>query len=210
MTTTTTTTTTTTVRPLPALRPNRRLKVPKQAERTLRNGIHVVVVENHEQPVVSIQLLIPGAGTAADPPGMAGLASVTAALLDKGTTTRTAAEMAEAADFIGARLGAGASSEWSSVSLTVITDFLDRGLGLMSDIVLNPTFPEDELETEKTRRISQLRLNRSQPAALVSETFTREVYGQHPYGQVQTAATIGGSVAQPAPETRCRHKRLQE
>ena len=175
----------------PAAMPVSDVEFPDYTERTLRNGARLVVVENHEQPVVSIQLVLPGAGTAAEPADMAGLASVTASLLDKGTADMTAAELAEAADFIGARLGAGASTEWGSVSLTVITDFLDRGLELMSDVVLNPTFPADELQTEKTRRISQLRLSRSQPASLATETFTTRVYGAHPYGQVPTATTIG-------------------
>ena len=175
----------------PAPLPVADVDFPEYTERTLRNGARLVVVENHEQPVVSIQLFLPGAGSASEPAELTGVASVTAALLDKGTEARTGAEIAEAADFIGARLGAGASSEWSSVSLTVITDFLDRGLDLMSDVVLHPTFPDDELDTEKTRRISQLRLSRSQAASLAAETFTREVYGSHPYGRVETAASIG-------------------
>ena len=175
----------------PAPLPVSNVDFPAYAERTLRNGARLVVVENHEQPVVSIQLLLPGAGSASEPAELTGVASVTAALLDKGTETMTGAEIAEAADFIGARLGAGASSEWSSVTMTVITDFLDRGLGLMSDVVLHPTFPEEELETEKTRRISQLRLSRSQAGSLAAETFTKEVYGSHPYGRVETATTLG-------------------
>ncbi|MBW3553357.1 MAG: insulinase family protein, partial [Gemmatimonadetes bacterium] len=175
----------------PAPLPVSDVDFPEYIERTLRNGARLVVVENHEQPVVSVQLLLPGAGSASEPAELTGVASVTAALLDKGTEGMTGAEIAEAADFIGARLGAGASSEWSSVSLTVITDFLERGLDIMSDVVLNPTFPEDELETEKTRRISQLRLSRSQAGSLAAETFTKEVYGSHPYGRVETATTIG-------------------
>ena len=175
----------------PAALPVSDVDFPDYAERTLRSGARLVVVQNREQPVVSIQLLLPAAGSVGDPAGMAGLASVTASLLDKGTGEMTAAEIAEAADFIGARLGAGASSEWSSVSLTVVKDFLDRGLELMSGLVLAPTFPEDQLETEKTRRISALRLNRSQPGILAAETFTTAIYGRHPYGQVETAETLG-------------------
>ena len=174
--------------PPPAL-PVEDVDFPDYAERTLENGAHVLVVEQHEQPVVSIQLVVPG-GSAVDPEGMAGLASVTASQLDKGTERRTAAEIAEAADFIGASLGAGASSDWSTVSLTAITDFLDEGLDLLSDIVLHPTFPQDELVTEKRRRMSRLRLQRSQPSALAQETFTRSVYGEHPYGNVETEETI--------------------
>ena len=162
---------------------------PEYTERTLSNGARLLVVRNTEQPVVSVRLLLPG-GNAADPAGMAGLASVTASQIDKGTESMTAREIAEAVDFIGARLGAGASSEWSSVSLTTITDFLDDGLGLMADVVLNPTFPTEELETEKQRRLSGLRLQKSQPGALAAEAFTHGVYGDHPYGRTESVESI--------------------
>lgn len=163
---------------------------PAYAERTLRNGARLLVVENHEQPVVSIQLLLPG-GSAADPGDRAGLASVTASQINKGTEAMNAREIAEAIDFIGARMGAGASAEWTNVSLTAITDVLADGLGIMADVVLHPTFPEDELETEKRRRISALRLERSQPGVLASEAFVRGVYGLHPYGATETVESIG-------------------
>lgn len=166
------------------------VRFPEYAEHTLQNGARLLVVENHEQPVVSIQLLLPGAGSAADPEEMAGLASLTASQLDKGTRTMTSAEIAEAVDFLGANLSASASSDWSAVSLTSITDFLDEGLGIMSDVVLNPTFPAEELESQKRRRISELRLARSQPGALAAEAFGEAVYGDHPYGQQATAETI--------------------
>ena len=173
----------------PAPAPVEDVEFPEYAERTLANGARVLVVENHEQPVVSIQLLLPG-GHAADPAEMAGVASVTASQIDKGTESMTAQEIAEAIDFIGGQLGAGASSEWTSVSLTTITDFLDDGLGIMADVVLNPTFPEDELATEKQRRISGLRLQKSQPGALASEAFMEGVYGSHPYGRSESVESI--------------------
>ncbi|MDX1674194.1 MAG: insulinase family protein [Longimicrobiales bacterium] len=162
---------------------------PEYSERTLSNGARLLVVRNPEQPVVNIQLLMQG-GSAADPAELAGLASVTASQIDKGTEAMTAREIAEAVDFIGARLGAGASSEWTSVSLTTITDFLDHGLDLMADVVLNPTFPAEELETEKRRRISSLRLQKSQPGSLAAEAFMEGVYGSHPYGRTETVESI--------------------
>ena len=162
---------------------------PEYSERTLSNGARLLVVRNPEQPVVNIQLLMQG-GSAADPAELAGLASVTASQIDKGTEAMTAREIAEAVDFIGARLGAGASSEWTSVSLTTITDFLDQGLDLMADVVLNPTFPAEELETEKRRRISSLRLQKSQPGSLAAEAFMEGVYGSHPYGRTETVESI--------------------
>lgn len=190
----------------PAPLPVQDLDFPDYEERTLRNGASLVVVENREQPVASIRLVIPG-GSAADPEGVAGLASVTASQLDKGTERMTAAELAEAADFIGANLGASASSDWSSIYLTTITDFLDEGLELLSDIVLNPTFPQDELATEKRRRMSQLRLQRSQPGALAQETFTKGVYGDHPYGDVDTEESIQAISADDLADFHRRHYR---
>ena len=174
----------------PAPLPVEDVDFPDFAERTLRNGARLIVVENHEQPVVSISLLLPGAGSAADPDGRSGLASLTASQLDKGTRNRTAAELAEASDFIGASLGAGAGTEWASASLTVVTDFLDEGLELFGDMLLNPVFPEEELATEKQRRISSLRLSRSQPGTLAQQTFMEEIYGDHPYGDFETAESI--------------------
>ena len=172
---------------------------PEYAERTLENGARLLVVENHEQPVISIQLLLPG-GTAADPADRTGVASVTASQIDKGTESRTALEIAEAIDFLGASLSASASSEWTNVSFTTITDFLDDGLGIMADVVLNPTFPVDELETEKQRRLSSLRLQKSQPGALAAEAFTEGVYGSHPYGRTESgAAGSSCSCTNPAP-----------
>jgi zinc protease len=173
----------------PAPLPVEDVDFPDYGERTLRNGATLVVVENHEQPVVTVQLVMPG-GSAADPAELPGLASVTASQIDKGTETRTATEIAEAVDFLGANLGAGASSEWTSVSLTTITDFLDEGLALMSDVVLNPTFPEDELDTEKQRRISALRLEKSQPQSLAQDAFAENVYGDHPYGRSPSPESI--------------------
>lgn len=161
---------------------------PEYAERTLDNGARLLVVENHEQPVVSIQLLLPG-GTAADP-DLSGVASITASQIDKGTESMTALEIAEAIDFLGASLGAGASSEWTNVSLTTITDFLDDGLAIMADVVLNPTFPADELETERTRRVSTLRLEKSQPGSLAADAFMEGLYGSHPYGRSPTVESV--------------------
>lgn len=165
------------------------VEFPEYTERTLGNGAQLIVVENHEQPVVSVRLILPG-GSAADPDGMAGLASVTASQIDKGTETMTALDIAEAADFIGASLAAGASSDWTAVYLTTLTDFLDEGLDLLSEVVLRPTFPESELETETQRRLSGLRLQRSQPGALAQEAFMERLYGEHPYGQTETVESI--------------------
>ncbi len=173
----------------PAPLPVQDVSFPEYDERTLSIGARLIVVENHEQPVVTVQLLMPG-GSAADPADRTGLASLTASQINKGTGSMNALELAEAVDFIGASLGAGASPEWTSVYLTTITEFLDEGLDLLSDVVLDPVFPAAELETEKQRRITALKLEKSQPSALAQRAFVEGVYGEHPYGRTATVESI--------------------
>jgi len=165
------------------------VSLPPFVEARLDNGARVIIVENHEQPVVSVNLRI-DAGTTSDPGGLTGVADFTAFLLDKGTEERSATEIAEAIDFVGGSLGAGAGDDWTSVTLTVLTEFLDTGLELMSDVVLNPTFPQDELETYRRRMLTSLQLQKSQPGSLASRRFTEAVYGTHPYGKLTTEQSL--------------------
>jgi len=169
--------------------PMRPVDFPEFHERTLRNGAKVLIVENHEQPVVSVQLLI-GSGAKHDPAGKAGVASFTASLLAKGTATRTADQIAESIDFVGGSLGATAGDDAISVGASVLTEFLDTALVLMSDIVRNPTFPEDELETERRRALSGLQANLGDPQYLAQRQFLREVYGEHPYGAMPSPESV--------------------
>src|SRR5690606_31297459 len=120
----------------------------------------------------------------------AGVASFTAWLLDKGTTTRSADEIAESIDFVGGSLSAGAGDDGISVSAGVLTEFLDTALVLMSDVVRNPTFPESELETERRRMLSALQANLGQPQYLAERQFFREIYGDHPYGAMPSPESV--------------------
>ncbi|MBI4539468.1 MAG: insulinase family protein [Gemmatimonadetes bacterium] len=162
---------------------------PAYHERKLASGAQVIVVENHEQPVVRIDLRIRG-GSAVDPRDVVGTSDLTAELLNKGTKTRTARQLAEAIDFVGGSLGAGAGTDWMSVSATALTEFLDTALVLLSDIVLNPTFPDEELEIARQRMLSALQLELSQPEALAERRFLTEVYGTHPYGKLPTPESL--------------------
>lgn len=165
------------------------LEFPPFVERTLSNGASVIVVENHEQPFASIELRI-GTGSAADPEGMTGLASMVATLLTRGTTTRSSDQIATAIDFVGGNLGVGAGPDWISVSAASPTVFLDTALVLLADVVQNPTFPESELETERRRTLSGLQVSLSQPGTLASRRFFQEVYGDHPYGAAPDPETV--------------------
>jgi zinc protease len=105
----------------PAPLPPRPVTFPAFAERKLANGAQVIVVEDHKAPIVTLSLRI-RSGAAADPAGKVGTASFTAALLDKGTTTRSALEIAESIDFVGGTLSAGANDDWTNINATVLTE----------------------------------------------------------------------------------------
>lgn len=169
--------------------PVKAVAFPTVHERTLENGARVIIVENHEQPIVSLDLRI-RSGTALDPSDKPGVAGFTAALLDKGTATRTSRQIAESIDFVGGTLGAGAGADWTNVSATGLTEFLDTALVLLSDVVLNATFPAEELEIERKRTLSGLQVELSQPQSLAARRFAREVYGEHPYGASLTPESV--------------------
>ncbi|MBI4545415.1 MAG: insulinase family protein [Gemmatimonadetes bacterium] len=173
----------------PAPLPPKPVSFPAYHERTLSNGASVILVENHEQPVVSINLRI-RSGSVSDRTDKAGVAAFAADLLDKGTRKRNARQIAESIDFVGGSLDASAGADWSSVGATVLSEFLDTALVLLSDVVLNPTFPADELETERKRTLSALQVELSQPGSLAQRRFLQEVYGRHPYGRLPTPETV--------------------
>lgn len=174
---------------LPAPGPLKPVSFPEFQERRLANGAQVIIVENHKTPVVSLSLRI-RSGSALDPADKVGVADFTAALLDKGTTTRTALELAESIDFVGGSLSAGASADWTNVNATVLTEYLDTALVLLSDVVLNPTFPESEVELYRQQMLSALQVELSQPASIASRVFMKEIYGDHPYGAAPTPESV--------------------
>jgi len=144
--------------PLPA----RDVKFPPYEIRTLPNGMQVVVVEHHEQPIVTLRLLI-RAGAASDPAKKQGVAVLTSALLDQGTTTRSAADIADTIDSIGGALATGAGTDLSYANVLVMKDSLGLGFELLSDVVRNPAFKPDELERQRGQAVSGLKVSYDDP-----------------------------------------------
>jgi zinc protease len=170
------------------------LKLPTIVKRQLTNRLPVWIVELHEVPVVQVNLLI-GAGTAADPPGKYGIASLTAAMLTEGAGARSALEVADAVDFLGADLSASSGIDSSAVRLHVPVSRLNDALPLMADVALRPTFPPEELERQRQQRLTNLLQARDDPATIASLAFSRVLYGpEHRFGTATmgTAATIKG------------------
>ncbi len=168
-------------RPLPA----RDVAFPPYELRTLENGLQVVVVRHHEQPVVSMRMIV-RAGAALDPPGKAGLATLAASLLDQGTATQSAGEMNSAIDFIGGAMGAGAGTDLTFVNVLVMKDSFEVGMRMLSDMARRPAFADEEIERQRQQAISALQVNFEDPEFVADAVFNRLVYGFHPYGQLES------------------------
>lgn len=168
-------------RPLAA----RDVTFPPYEVRTLENGLQTMAVLHHEQPVVSIRMIV-RAGSAHDPRDKAGLARLAASLLDQGTTTMTASQMADEIDFIGGAMGAGAGTDMSFVNVIVMKDSFERGLRLLSDMARQPAFAPEEIERQRQLAMSSLRVSVEDPEFVANGVFDRLVYGFHPYGMPPT------------------------
>jgi zinc protease len=171
----------------PALGPAPTLRLPQIQKRQLSNGLPVWIVELHEVPVVQVNLIVM-AGSADDPAGKYGIASLTTAMLTEGAGSRAALEIADAVDFLGADLGAGSAIDASAVRLHVPVARLADALPIMADVALRPTFPKDELERLRQQRLTNLIQARDDAATIASLAFSRVVYGpSHRFG----TATMG-------------------
>ena len=164
-------------RPLTA----REVKFPPYEMRTLPNGMQVIAVLHHEQPAVTMRLLV-RTGSIQDPAGKVGVASLTASLLDQGTTTKSAEQIADEIDFIGGALGTGSGSDLTFVNVIVMKDSFDVGMNMLSDVIRNPAFAPEEIERQKQQTISSLQVSSNDPNYVASVLLERLVYGFHPYG----------------------------
>ena len=158
---------------------------PPFKEATLPNGLAVVVIEHHEQPVVSVSLAF-RAGAIYDPAGKEGLSELAAELLSKGTATRTAEQLASTIEGVGGHLSAGSTEDFLTISVDALSDQLELVFDLLGDVTLHSTFPTSELELARTRALSALALQLSQPGVVAERFFAREIYGRNPYGRSPT------------------------
>jgi zinc protease len=166
----------------PGAKPAPKIQLPEIQKATLKNGLRVWLVEQHELPVVAMNLVIQ-AGADHDPAAQPGIASMAADLLDEGTKTRTTLQISEEIDAIGASFSTGASVDASFVTLSTLTKHLDKALSVFTDVVANPTFPEKEFVRLQKQRLTSLVQQRDQPPAIANNAFSTVLYGsEHPYG----------------------------
>lgn len=162
-----------------------KVTLPKAYETKLSNGLQVIVLEHHKLPTFNMQMVLLSGGLS-DPAHQRGAAQYTASLLREGTKSRNSRQIAEQADSLGATLtaGSGLSSITTNISTSGLIENLDQIMELFADVILNPSFPAEELNKLKTRAIAQLRLQRAQPAFLANEMFAKVMYGSHPASKV--------------------------
>jgi zinc protease len=166
----------------PAPAQPRPVSIPKPVEKTLPNGLRVIVVERKNVPLVTAMLMVKSGGEV-DPNNLAGAADMTAELLTKGTKTRTASQIAEQIEFLGGSIESGASWDFSSVTFRVMSDKLDKAMEIAADTVQNPTFAQEEIDRYKAQVLDELSVNLTQPGTLASYVTNRVVFGEDKYAR---------------------------
>lgn len=169
-------------RPAPlAVQPHFEAPVPVQKK--LKNGVRVLIVENHQVPLVAIDVRFLH-GVDADPPNRPGLAEFVADMVDEGTKSRPAAKLAEEIEDLAAHLGAGAGLESSNVHLNCLSETLPQAVDLLADVVQNPAFRPEDVERVRVLRLTALEQKRASIGALAGDEAARILFGpQHPWGK---------------------------
>ncbi|MFY9571783.1 MAG: pitrilysin family protein [Blastocatellia bacterium] len=145
----------------------------------LQNGLVLLLSENHSIPSVSINAIVL-AGSRFEVDAQAGLASLTGALLDAGTTTRTSKQIAETIEALGGRLAAFGDYQSSGVVVTLLSKDVEIGLDVVSDLLINPTFPHDKVQNEVDRRVAQIKARLDVPRTQTSDEFNEIVFKDTP------------------------------
>ncbi|MEZ5970846.1 MAG: pitrilysin family protein [Hyphomonadaceae bacterium] len=165
-------------------------RIPATSQRTLANGVRVIVAPNRALPLISADLRIASGGSS-DPADRAGLASLTGDLLTRGTATRSATDIASQIESLGASISSGAGVDSSAVSLQTRSDRVDEAFTVFADVVRNPAFASEELDRAKSQALDGLQVALSQPGSIGGFAMTRAVYGMNPYGLIASPTSIG-------------------
>lgn len=159
----------------------RPVQFPKPVEKTLPNGLRVIVVERHGTPLVTSQLLIKNGGEV-DPIEFAGLGNMVADLITKGTQKRSATDIAEAVEALGGSLYSSARWDSTRVGVDVISTKVGPAVDILADVVLHPTFKDDELERLRQQTLDDLTVELGEPGSIARYVAGRIIFGDAPYG----------------------------
>lgn len=167
--------------PPPPAQP-RSVQFPKPVEKTLANGLRVIVIERAGTPLVTAQLVIKNGGEV-DPPELAGLGNMLADLITKGTEKRTATEIAEAIEALGGSLYSSARWDSTRVGVDVMSSKVGPAVDILADVVRRPTFKEEEIERLRQQTLDDLTVELGEPGSIARYVAARVTFGDAPYGQ---------------------------
>ena len=144
------------------------------------NNMIVLIVDQPSLPIVTVNVLVK-AGAVHDPDALAGLAYMTAGMLDEGTKTRSAAQIAQQIEFIGGELATQGAQDFSTVTLRVLKKDVDLGLTILSDILMNPIFAEKDVARVRGELMGQLQGEKDEPGVIAIKAFDEIVFQGNPY-----------------------------
>lgn len=158
------------------------VRLPPVTPATFENGLRVQVAEYHELPLVEFYLMV-GAGAAQDPVGKEGLAALTAGTLRRGAGKRSAEDLARAIEFLGGRIDAAPGTDGTIVTAEFLSKDFAAGLGLLRDVLLEPTFARDEVRRARDEQAAEIVAALEDTSHVAEKCFAGFLYGSHPYGR---------------------------
>jgi zinc protease len=180
---------------LPDIAPPPESQFPTIATATLSNGLKVYLAERRTVPLVNFNLMV-DAGYAADQQGILGTASLAMNMMDEGTKTRTALQISDALQRLGAQLGTGSNVDMSNVFLSTLKENMDSSLAVFADVVLNPSFPQQDFERLMKLQLAQIQREKMTPVQMALRVFPLLLYGSgHAYGIPLTGSGTEESVS---------------
>ena len=160
-----------------------KVATPTPVETRLGNGMRVIVVEKHDLPLIAASVIVSG-GAANDPANRAGLNTMAAELLTKGTLTRSATQIAREIESLGGSISSNAGWDGSTVSVGVKSDEATRALAILADVAMHPAFAQAELDRSRTQAIDGVGVELKDPAQLADFVAIRASFGATPYGHL--------------------------
>jgi len=180
---------------LPEPLPPKEATFPTFSRKTLASGLKLIVVQRDSVPVIDMSLVV-DSGYAADDPQRSGEASLTMAMLDEGAGKLDALEISARLASLGATLGTGAGLDTAAVTMSALSENLDASLDLFAEVILDPTFPPDELERLRSQYLSRIQQEKSEPVSMALRVLPALLYGDdHAYGKPLTGSGTEATIA---------------
>jgi zinc protease len=171
------------------------VKFPEVQRATLSNGLKVILAERHSIPVVNLDLLV-DAGYAADQFATPGTAKLAMTMLEEGTKKRSSLQISEELALLGATLGTTSNLDVSTVSLSALKSNLDASLDIFADVILNPSFPEEDFKRRQKQQLDGIQAEKTRPVQMALRVFPQYLYGKnHAYGNPFTGSGTSASVS---------------